>query len=474
MKLHFKNVGDTFTLDEYNAICYLLSKREYTEDIQLEEKDMTGEYGSYTLIDNNNCIMEKHGGFVVLSEYKTFTFKIKPLLENAVYSLVFTVKREGEVKDTVNNITTKTSPDELYDNPQDSLKSTVTKFTKEVTVDSNQITITPHSIGIYRGDYIDKTVKVSIKYSEPIINWEDGGANTDDQIICNNFEELQQVIETAPEGSDVSIRLKGAEEYFFTEELYIGKNKSVTIEGGNYTNDSHTKLNGMNKYRLFTIAGGSSLTVINCSMYNGNGSRINKASDMHQRGGAVYMGGHYENLESVYQLITSTATFENCKFFNCHANRGGAIYNNMGRLVCNNCYFSDCYAESGNWQANWGGAIMCESKGLYGDSSNQLRINNSEVTYSGDTTTIDLQITEQQNIKAFTKADYNISSVKLRYNNTTYNCTKVKANQFHYIITVQGFIPPQAVFYLITPDFTSRLLKINKIGTKYYAQINEG
>lgn len=474
MKLHFKNVGDSFTLDEYNAICYLLSKREYTEDIPLEEKEFTGEFGKYTLFDDNNCLMEKHDGFIVLSAYKNFSFKIKPLLDNAVYTLIFTVKRENKLDDKENNIISTTSPQEIYDTELDKLKDNTITFTKEVTVRSNQITVTPYNIGIFEGDFIDKTVKVSIKYSEPIINWEDGGANTEEQIICTNFEELKQVISTAPEGSDINIRLKGAEEYFFTSEIYINKKKTVNIEGGNYTNDSHTKLNGMNKYRLFTVAGGSTLNVRNCSFYNGNGSAINRVTDKHQRGGAVYMGGYYENLESMYKFIPSTATFENCKFFNCHSNRGGAIYNNMGKLVCNNCIFSDCYAQSENWQANWGGAIMCESKGRYGDSTNQLQIEDSEVTYSGNRTIIDLKIKQQQNIIAFVNSSYNMSSVVARYNNTSFTCTSVKATQFNYILTIQGYIPPSAVFYLITPDFISRSLKITKVGSKYYAQINEG
>ena len=111
---------------------------------------------------------------------------------------------------------------------------------------------------------------------------------------------------------------------------------------------------------------------------------------------------------------------------------------------------------------------MTESIMMYNDSSNQLHTDKSTTTYSDNTTIIDLQISDTQNLRNFINSNYIIPTLTCYYNDKTYTVTSVKTNQFGYLLTINTKLPVGSKFYLKCKDFTTHLLTVIKQNSSYY------
>lgn len=473
MKLFYKKVGDTFTLDEYNAMCYLLSLQTYSETFEFDDYSYSGEYGEYSIVDDDEVLVRNTTGYLINKKDKTFKISINPYIANANFTLVLEVYQLSTIVDE--DIQFVLHSNELYDYFEEEEKNIIEELkTKEVKIPlKNKITkIKPEDLGLTNDDWISKNAKIIAEYSEPILNWTDGEANSDDQIICETFSELEQVIHTTPKNGYVNIKLKGRTVYEFNKEIIINENKKVHITGGNSYNGSHAILDGKDQFRHFYVEAGSSLTIRNCSMINGNGSVVNNYLDLPRRGGSILMNSNFINTVAGYSFNPSIVTLENCKFINCHANRGGAICNIRGKLSCNNVWFDNCVAtKDGDKSPCWGGAILNESVTMYHDSSNQLYIDRSTVTYTDSKNTIiDLKVSKTQNVRNFMNSKYKLPKMTCVVDGNKYEATSVKTSQFNYILTIKDIkIVPDTKFYLICNDFITRNLIVKKEGDVYYA-----
>jgi hypothetical protein len=204
-------------------------------------------------------------------------------------------------------------------------------------------------------------------------------------------------------------------------------------------------------------------------MTNGNGSTTYSYIDSPKRGGSILMNSNFINSEEGYKFNPSFVTIENCKFSNCHANRGGAICNIKGKLSCNNVDFENCVAtKEGDTTPCWGGAILNESVTMYHDSSNQLYVDKSTTTFNDGITIIDLKVGQTQNLKNFINSDYVIPTLTCIQGNNKYQVSSVKTSQFNYLLTVQGTLDKTKPFYLKCSDFITRNLKIISENSNYY------
>lgn len=470
MKLFYKKVGDTFSLDEYNAMCYLLSLQKYTENIEITTDTYTGEYGEYQLVNSNEALRENTTGYVVSKKDKTFKILLNPYIPNANFSITFNVYKNNTNVNN-NNITSTIHSNELYDSINENAIEEKQTTNVEVQLTGNTLSLKPSDLKLENGDWISRNITINAEYSEPIINWEDGEANTEEQIICETFDDLEQAISTTPENGFVSIRLKGNKEYIFTKEIII-ENKSVSIVGGNNTSGAYSILNAQDLYRHFYVGAGSTLTLRSCLLKNGNGSIVYDYHDAPKRGGSIFMNSNFITTSNGYTFNPSIVTIENCKFRDCHANRGGAICNVKGKLSCNNVMFDNCVAtKEGDKTACFGGAILNESVTMYHDSSNQLYIDKSTTTYNENTTIIDLKVSKTQNLRNFIDSQYALPTLTCICGNNKYEVTSVKTSQFGYLLTVKGKINTGTPFYFVCKDFVSRNLKITKEGTTYYTDV---
>ena len=77
MKVNYKRIGDSFTLDEYNALVYLLKQDEWIEVIKLSKNGYDGKYANYTLYDPKNALVKKPYGFDIVKPLETVYLKVK-------------------------------------------------------------------------------------------------------------------------------------------------------------------------------------------------------------------------------------------------------------------------------------------------------------------------------------------------------------------------------------------------------------
>ena len=65
MRLQYKKVGDYLTTAEYNALCYLLTHRKWTEKVTADYKNqVNGTYANYQIEDPNELLSETRDGYV--------------------------------------------------------------------------------------------------------------------------------------------------------------------------------------------------------------------------------------------------------------------------------------------------------------------------------------------------------------------------------------------------------------------------
>lgn len=488
MKFPFKKVGDGLSVDEYNALCYLLSKQEYSEEIILEFKAKHYKYGVYKLTDSSYSLVTKDKGFIIRKntnpikitfahqnpnanfyiELKIFTYK--QIAENGMDITLYPYDIIDSLEDNV--------MDSKYDITYDTIKLKAERVDRYTSV----VNFIPQEYGLYPNDFIFADATMSMVYDEPNINYTDGREVDPNQIICEDFSDIQRAIVSAPPDSVLHLRLKGSEtnSYRFPNQINIDYGKKVYIEGGNPYSENRSVLDGQNTNRLFIVQPNSTLSVKNCKFYRGNATTY----PLYKTGGAITMSSSYENLGEYNGLNVSFVSVDNCIFEDCKAERGGAIYNHMGKLDVNDCAFNNCKATSTTNSAGaFGGAIMTTSVPVYNGASNQIAIDKSKY-YSYHQglihSYISLNIKDTQNLNYFTNNDFTLNNFKLIYGNNQYDVTSVKSNdnQYEYKLYLPITMHIGSTFYLTFSNFTqqpslcTRLLKVTgNVNTQMYVEM---
>lgn len=419
MKLSYKKVGETLSLDEYNAICYILEQQGWVETITLQKDDYyEGKFGKYRIYDPNEVLVENSNGFTFLRDDLPFYIQYESIF-NCQYKIMFNVENSvtknvtvysGENKGAV--IPTVMYPNEKFDSldeTDDLTQPPIDKVTEKVNqpitryydkVDpflDNQsviiqnhintlreqeyigsdglIKIIPSKYNYKKGYFIHARATIQLDYSEPELNITDGNYDKPNEILCSNFKELKTVIETAPPKSVTHIRLTGTK-FIFTDQIYIA-DKTVHIRGGNvnYNDIPYTVLDAQYNCRHFYIDSRSNVTIEDCYICNGNAYGNNSRSYLHHRGGSIYVGSLYELYGGDYVHLKTIFTAKNCRFIRNIAEFGGAIFNHNSRVELDSCMFyqnmcmyekyhdpdsfNNCDFDYKLW--NWGGAIRSES-----------------------------------------------------------------------------------------------------------------
>lgn len=474
MKFPFKKVGDTLSVDEYNALCYLLSKQDYSEDIVLEFRAKHYKYGVYKLTDSTYSLITKDNGFIIRKANNPIKITFAHQNPNANFYIELKVARQKEI--TENGITTTLYPYDVIDTIEDNVMDSKYEITYETIklkaepqdTYTDVVTFNPQEYQLLPNDFISSDARMIMAYDEPILNYTDGRELDPNQILCEDFNDIQRAIISTPPNSVVNLRLKGSEAYDFPNHLNIDNGKKIFIEGGNPYSNSRSELTTQGTNRMFIVHPNSTLSVKNCQFTNGNATHY----PVYRTGGAITMSSSYENLGEYNGLNVPFVYLDTCKFLNCTAERGGAIYNHMGRLDINNCEFNHCIATSNtNPQGAFGGAIMTTSVPVYNGASNQLSIDKSKYEYGIEGiyySRIHLKISPTQNLNYFTDSEFTINQIAVIYD--TYRITagvqKIGDDQYSYILRLPTFLKVGDTFYLIIkgledqPSLCSRLLKV--------------
>ena len=226
-------------------------------------------------------------------------------------------------------------------------------YNEEVTTENGTFTL------IYTGLAIDKYVIVA-QFKETELYNEDLTTKEFEVIELNTngtYTQMQNLINNAEEGATIIIPNDIVydpfvdDDYDYSEGIVI--NKNITIDGNG------TTIDGIKKYRIFTIAEGITVTIRNLTLINGyadmGGAIFTSAKDLTISAcnfignDPIYGGAMYINQGSV--TVNEESSFENNT-----ADQGGAIYVGEGtELTVNGATFKNNTATQG------GGAIVVDS-----------------------------------------------------------------------------------------------------------------
>ena len=94
MLLKLKQIGDVCTLDDINAIVYLLKQNHKpVETIELSQETFNGDFGSYTLIyDDEELLTVRNEGYTFEDITKSLTLMISNSFKDAIYNLTVTAE----------------------------------------------------------------------------------------------------------------------------------------------------------------------------------------------------------------------------------------------------------------------------------------------------------------------------------------------------------------------------------------------
>lgn len=429
MKLNYKKIGDTLSLDEYNALVYILEQQEWKETITLDlDEPYTGNYGTYTLYDLNHVLTEDRNGFTILKPDEPFYINIESNF-SCKYKIYFDVTSTLSQTETISEgllkgkgVQTTYEANDIKEYVPDSVSdinrtinsdmSDVDKLipSANVIVDPNveetvnsdiltqslpiskgvvkdtafkgsrtQIKVTLSDFNYFKNDFLSDTATIYLDYTQPQLNLSHGRYENTNEILCETFDELKTVIDTMPENSTVNIHLLG-KTYVCTDELYI-KNKTVHIIGGNL------------KENDFEVTG-----------------ELDYTNDI--RGGTLLKNAiPYTQLDAknvcrhMYIESGSTVTVENIIFKNGNAygdnsrqhlhHRGGSIYVGSDwelyggdythlktSFKATHCYFNGNTAEFGGAIFNHNSRVELDTCWLYQNRSVYEKYHNSNISQS--------------------------------------------------------------------------------------------
>lgn len=335
MLLNFKDIGDSFTMDEYNAIVYLLRKTaNVSERVVLTQNSYVGEYGVYTLITpKEDDFIVRNNSFVVQDPTKNFILSIDNSF-SGIYQLkiyITTLNDSGEQVDD-EDVTVEVS--------------TRTKVYYGINLEGNRQEIIIPLSDFKIGDLISFDAEINIDYSQPVIDKLSGPVNDDlDQNLIETTDALISAVANAPVNEETTLYLKPGVTFDLSNvNMMTIKNKSIVIQSGNIP----CTFDAGKKHRHFLVKNDGKLTLKNLILINGydnGGGSILLESETDSGGNftqaelycteVTFQNNQSSTVGGVVESQDCKASFIRCNFFNNKAQdentqvygSGGAIYN---------------------------------------------------------------------------------------------------------------------------------------------------
>ncbi|MFN2638209.1 MAG: choice-of-anchor Q domain-containing protein, partial [Gemmatimonadaceae bacterium] len=163
---------------------------------------------------------------------------------------------------------------------------------------------------------------------------------------------LRQAIASAASGDTIIFSLPANSAITLTSaELTISKNLTINGPGANLLTVQRSAAGGTPNFRIFNIAGSSTVTISGLTIANGNA--------FGNSGGGIY------------NISTGTLTVTGCAISGNFANGGGGIFNNGGTLTITNSTISGNSASNGSGGGilNLQGALTITNSTISGNSA---------------------------------------------------------------------------------------------------------
>lgn len=418
MLLNFKDIGDSFTLDEYNAVVYLLRRTaNVNEKVVLTQNSHVGEYGVYTLIapDEDDFIV-RNNSFVVQDPSKTFILSIDNAFSGAYQLKIYvtTLKDSGEQVDD-EDVTVEVA--------------TSTKTYSGINLEGNRQEIIIPLRDFKIGDLISFDAEINIDYSQPLIDKLSGPIIDDlDQELIETTETLISAVANAPINEETTLYLKpGVIFDLSAANMMTIQNKSIVIQSGSVP----ATLDAGRKHRHFLVKNDGRLTLKNlilCNGYDKGGGSILLESETDS-------GGNFTQAE----LYCTEVIFTD----NQSSTTGGAIYSEDCISSFTRCNFTNNKAQDETTEVyGSGGAIY--NKGNESpiiqalDTTTTISIDNKQPII-GETIIIHSFVTDSDNkgvtgLKVlFYEENIKIGEATLEdgYAYLTYTCNTVGTFKYH-------------------------------------------
>ena len=397
MRLNPKHVGDDFTVDDYNAITYLLKQEEwYDYNVPFSTKPHKGNFATYSFNDPHYLLIYGINGDYVVSTNKQKHNQLEIYLEDelikntkiingklvpyATYEFIFEYILPKEVETKIGKITIlgNEAPDIIPENKT----QPISENEPRKTINEESIITYPYASNktpktltlpsyIVPGTIIKKNFHIRLNLNpEPEIDFNNGRISSPEEIIVHmdvkridgkyvyTYDTLKKLVEATPRNNKPHIfRLVHDDKTaYLDEEIVIRKNQNITIRGGTR---HKTLLDGTYSGRLFRVEAGGKLTLENLRLENCSNTGVERGSVKHEPGvgGAVFVG---YSKQFKREGTWGVCNIRYCDFKNCRATMGGAIGAYHARLYVSNCTFTNCHTQVG--EGSGGGAIYYNNK----------------------------------------------------------------------------------------------------------------
>lgn len=368
MRIKAKTVGSEVSIDDYNAFQYMLYHMNCWNDmIRMDTNDnYKGKYASYKLTRSNKLVDDEGDAYQLTKELVSTSRLVFKLSDK---SRLYEHMDHMKVTCTIRYMISKNS--EIYEseNSKTSASPSWKDYTPitlpcEIISDNNSIKVNVWDSKTNKGVIPaskgqDKTL--IYKYvtfhlypnSIPYIDLANGMANDANEIIVENFSELENIIKYAPtDGTITSIRLDGSPDgtkaYEITSTLHIKKGQHIEIIGGSgewigleaktrkrILKQGRTILTGQNHNRLFIVEPGGKLSLSYLHLTEGKATP--NGTYERGRGGAILVEAlrRNPNQVSLYGLLDCYK----CTFTDNTAWYGGAIFSYHAGVYLDSCDF---------------------------------------------------------------------------------------------------------------------------------------
>jgi len=347
MLLNFKDIGDILSLDDYNALVYLMMQNNHlNERFILTPESYTGDFGIYTLPYDEEISLK--GDFYVVTD---ITKNLTLLIDSSfvgTYKLTISVYSDYYDEEKI---------DETGNIPDITVRE-LTYYSNNL--EGRQQVVIPLA-DMFAGEYISIYANMAMEYKEPIIDKISGSILDDtDQHLIKTSEDLILAIENAPENDTTTLHLEPSAvfELFDLEDEDDPKNKNIIINNKTIeliSGSTPAELDAGGLHRHFYITETGSLTLNNIVL--NNGYSLNDVLD-NGYGGSIYIKSERDGAGNKRSGNLNTLF---CRFTNNRATvKGGAIYSEDGILDLKETIFYNNTALSSNDVLGDGGAIYNE------------------------------------------------------------------------------------------------------------------
>ena len=342
MLLKLKQIGDVCSLDDLNAIVYLLKQNNKPyETIELTSETYNGDFGSYSLIlDDDELLTVRNEGYTFEDITKSLVLMISNSFTDANYNL--TITAEKYIEEGV-----ETEEDKIE---HETTKRTLTYTSEKLNDDLSQIIIPLSDFIPSSEENIGEIIKIdaliTLEFYPYVIDKKSGSLLYDvDVELIETADQLEDVIRMASTGRKTTIYLFPGKSFELSDTIEI-KNKTIELISGSVP----AILDANHNCRHFFVDYDSKLILKNITLTNGYDLDDNN----YFGGGSIYVNSVIES----YNYIQGKLECFDCNFNNNRSNsHGGAIYSNDALLTIDNCVFLNNTAQSSSNVYGNGGAI---------------------------------------------------------------------------------------------------------------------